>query len=108
MDPELGTAERTPPHSAPLFRVAHSPRFDRSQCHASFACFIHPVRHGRHVWVSAIHANRTVGKLRELGIAEIRRGDLYNADWSALKDYAKFDPGYFYGDGPLKVKEELD
>ena len=32
--------------------------------------------------VSAIHANRAVGKLRELGIAEIRRGDLYTADWA--------------------------
>ena len=30
--------------------------------------------------VSAIHANRAVGKLRKLGIAEIRRGDLYTDD----------------------------
>ena len=58
--------------------------------------------------VSAIHANRAVGKLRELGIAEIRRGDLYTNDWSALKDYAQFDPDYLYGDGPLKVKEDWD
>lgn len=56
--------------------------------------------------VSAIHANRAVGKLRELGIAEIRRGDLYTNDWTALKAYAQFDADYLYGDGPLKVKED--
>lgn len=48
--------------------------------------------------VSAIHANRAVGRLRELGLAEIRRGDLYTADWSALEAYATFDPAYLYGD----------
>lgn len=58
--------------------------------------------------VSAIHANRAVGKLRELGIAEIRRGDLYTSDWEALKEYAQFDPDYLYGPGPLKVKEDWD
>lgn len=58
--------------------------------------------------VSAIHANRAVGKLRELGLAEIRRGDLYTNDWAALKKYARFDPDYLYGDGPLKVKEDWD
>ncbi len=58
--------------------------------------------------VSEIHANRAVGKLRELGIAEIRRGDLYTADWAALKRYAQFDPDYLYGDGPLKVEEDWD
>lgn len=58
--------------------------------------------------VSAIHANRAVGKLRELGIAEIRRGDLYTNDWAALKQFAQFDPDYLYGEGPLKVKEDWD
>lgn len=48
--------------------------------------------------VSAIHANRAVGRLRELGLAEIRRGDLYTTDWSALEAYAGFDPAYLYGD----------
>ena len=56
--------------------------------------------------VSAIHANRAVGKLRDMGLAEIRRGDLYTKDWDALKRYAQFDPDYLYGDGPLKVKED--
>lgn len=48
--------------------------------------------------VSAIHANRAVARLRELGLAEIRRGDLYTSDWSALEVYAGFDPAYLYGD----------
>ena len=52
--------------------------------------------------------HRAVGKLRELGIAEIRRGDLYTNDWAALKEYAQFDPDYLYGPGPLKVKEDWD
>lgn len=47
--------------------------------------------------VSAIHANRAVGRLRELGLAEIRRGDLYTSDWKALEAYAGFDPEYLYG-----------
>ena len=47
--------------------------------------------------VSAIHANRAVARLRELGLAEIRRGDLYTSDWSALEAYAGFDPAYLYG-----------
>jgi len=47
--------------------------------------------------VSAIHANRAVARLRELGLGEIRRGDLYIADWAALERYAGFDPAYLYG-----------
>lgn len=47
--------------------------------------------------VSAIHANRAVARLRELGLGEIRRGDLYIGDWAALEAYAHFDPGYLYG-----------
>ena len=49
-----------------------------------------------------------MGKLRELEFAEIRRGDLYTADWAALKRYAQFDPDYLYGHGPLKVEEDWD
>ena len=55
--------------------------------------------------VSAIHANRAVGKLRELGLAEIRRGDLYTSDWDALRSYAQFEPDYLYGDGPLRFDQ---
>jgi CRP-like cAMP-binding protein len=46
--------------------------------------------------VSAIHANRAVARLRELGLGEIRRGDLYIGDWTALERYAGFDPAYLY------------
>ena len=46
--------------------------------------------------VSAIHANRAVARLRDLGLGEIRRGDLYITDWSALERYAGFDPAYLY------------
>ena len=58
--------------------------------------------------VSAIHANRAVGKLREMELAEIRRGDLYTSDWAALRRYAQFEPDYLYGDGTLKVQEDWD
>ena len=51
--------------------------------------------------VSAIHANRAVARIRELGLGEIRRGALYIGDWAALEDYAGFDPAYLYGDGAL-------
>ena len=58
--------------------------------------------------VSAIHANRAVGKLREMDIAEIRRGDLYTDDWATLKNFANFEPDYLYGDGPLVVDKDWD
>lgn len=58
--------------------------------------------------VSAIHANRAVGKLKEMDIAEIRRGDLYTDDWNLLKKFARFDPDYLYGDGPLKLEDDWD
>lgn len=47
--------------------------------------------------VSAIHANRAVARIRELGLGEIRRGDLYISDWTALELYAGFDAAYLYG-----------
>lgn len=47
--------------------------------------------------ISAIHANRAVARIRELGLGEIRRGDFYASDWSALERYARFDAGYLYG-----------
>jgi len=58
--------------------------------------------------VTAIHANRALSKLRELELAEIRRGILYTNDWPALREYAGFDPSYLYGDGPLKLNEGWD
>ncbi|RJY08720.1 Crp/Fnr family transcriptional regulator [Aurantiacibacter aquimixticola] len=58
--------------------------------------------------VSAIHANRAVAKLRDAGVGEIRRGDLFTRDWDALKAYAHFEPAYLYGQGPLFLREELE
>jgi len=58
--------------------------------------------------VSAVHANRAVGKLRDLDLAEIRRGTLYTKDWDKLREFAQFDPSYLYGDGPLKLNEGWD
>ena len=58
--------------------------------------------------VSAIHANRAVGKLRDLGVAEIRRGDVYTKDWDALKRFAQFDASYLYGPGELHLSGDWD
>lgn len=49
--------------------------------------------------VSAVHANRAVAKLRDMELAEIRRGTLYAADWEGLQQYAQFDPAYMFGAG---------
>ena len=49
--------------------------------------------------VSAIHANRAVARLRELGLGEIRRGDLYTDNWTAIEAYAQFDASYLYPAG---------
>lgn len=54
--------------------------------------------------VSAIHANRAVARIRELGLGEIRRGDLYITDWGALERYAGFDPDYLYGHSPVPIR----
>lgn len=53
--------------------------------------------------VSAIHANRAVARIRELGLGEIRRGDLYIGDWAALEAYAEFDPAYLYGEAGVPL-----
>lgn len=43
--------------------------------------------------ISAIHANRALGRLRDSGLGEMRRGDFYASSWSALEEYAQFEPG---------------
>lgn len=50
--------------------------------------------------VSAVHANRAVSKLREVELAEVRRGTMYPLDWTALRKYAGFDPSYLFGRHP--------
>ena len=52
--------------------------------------------------VSAIHANRAVGKLRDMKLGEIRRGDMYTADWAALKEFARFDAAYLYAENTIR------
>lgn len=47
--------------------------------------------------VSAVHANRAVAKLRDMELAEIRRGTLYAVDWEGLQQYAQFEPAYLFG-----------
>lgn len=44
--------------------------------------------------ITPIHVNRVVASLRNAGLAEIRRGDLYAADWPALETFANFHPRY--------------
>jgi CRP-like cAMP-binding protein len=53
--------------------------------------------------ISAIHANRAVARLRELGFGEIRRGDLYIRDWAALEGFAGFDPAYLYASAEMSL-----
>lgn len=48
--------------------------------------------------VSAVHANRAVSKLREVELAEIRRGTFYPLDWEGLRRYAQFEPSYLFGE----------
>jgi len=55
-----------------------------------------------------VQVNRAVSKLRELGLAEVRRGTPYTNEWAALRQYAESDPSYLYGDGPLKLKVGWD
>ena len=49
--------------------------------------------------VTSIHINRALKSLRELGLANERRGDVYVDDWEALETYAKFNPAYLYPNG---------
>lgn len=47
--------------------------------------------------ITAVHANRAVSKLREIEVAQIRRGNLYCDDWNRLAKFARFDPAYLFG-----------
>jgi CRP-like cAMP-binding protein len=50
--------------------------------------------------ISTIHANRAVSKLREVELADLRRGTFYPRDWEGLRRYAHFEPGYLFGAPP--------
>lgn len=54
---------------------------------------------------SLVHANRAVGELRRLGVADFDRGSVRVADRARLEDYARFDPAYLYGGGILALGE---
>lgn len=54
-----------------------------------------------------VHLNRIVRQLRETGIVTLSRGRVTIHDRAALEKSARFDPAYLYGDGPLKLGEEL-
>lgn len=56
---------------------------------------------------TAIHMNRVVRQLRSLGLADLRRGRVSIPDRDKLESYARFNPDYLYGDGLLRVRDEL-
>ncbi|MGB7418794.1 MAG: helix-turn-helix domain-containing protein [Erythrobacter sp.] len=58
--------------------------------------------------VSTVHANRAIVALKEMRLAEWRRGTLYVNDWQKLKEYARFDGDYLYGEGALKLSEPFE
>lgn len=55
-----------------------------------------------------IHMNRSLSHLRREGIAEFRRGLVIVPDRERLERHGDFDPAYLYGEGPLRVGDELD
>lgn len=56
---------------------------------------------------TAIHMNRVVRQLRSVGIADLRRGRVSIPDRDKLESCARFNPDYLYGDGSLRVRDEL-
>lgn len=55
--------------------------------------------------ISAIHTNRALATIRNVGLGEMRRGDFHATDWSKLEAYAQFDASYLEGltiPAPLK------
>jgi CRP-like cAMP-binding protein len=55
-----------------------------------------------------IHMNRALSELRREDIVEFRRGLVIVRDRARLEKHADFDPAYLYGEGPLRVGNELD
>lgn len=57
---------------------------------------------------TSIHMNRSLGQLRRENLAEFRRGLVIVPDREKFERHADFDPAYLYGEGLLKVGDELD
>lgn len=57
---------------------------------------------------TAIHMNRALGQMRKAGIGDFRRGTLRVPDRARLEEFARFDPAYLYGEGPLRIAGDLD
>jgi CRP-like cAMP-binding protein len=56
---------------------------------------------------TTVHMNRTVRALREMRVAEIRRGRVDVPDRAKLEALGGFDRSYLYGEGQLEVGDEL-
>ncbi len=54
-----------------------------------------------------IHLNRVVRSLREARIMELSRGRVTILDRARLEQAGKFRPDYLYGEGHLKLRDEL-
>ena len=54
-----------------------------------------------------VHLNRIVRNLREQDICHLSRGRVTIKDRGRLEEMAKFDARYLYGDGALKLGDEL-
>lgn len=57
---------------------------------------------------TAIHMNRSLRFLKKEGLAEFRRGTVYIGDRGRLEQFAGYDPAYLYGQGELRVGDELN
>ena len=57
---------------------------------------------------TAIHMNRSLRYLKKEGLAEFRRGTVYIGDRGRLEQFAGYDPAYLYGQGELRLGDELN